>query len=72
MTSLTYEQIAADFRLWNDYMDTGAVMTRDEFDALSVAEKLQLQVDAFGPVANEVEEEPRWIRGGGGTGNSCA
>lgn len=48
MTKPTYAKIAADFRLWGEYMDAGTTMSRAEFDSMSVAEKVALQVEAFG------------------------
>ncbi|HUM37201.1 MAG TPA: hypothetical protein PLQ85_10055 [Anaerolineae bacterium] len=48
MSTPTRTQIAADFSLWGQYVDADATMTRAEFDSMSMAEKLQLQQDAFG------------------------
>ncbi|MCO7643667.1 hypothetical protein NJI34_43695 [Pseudomonas sp. S 311-6] len=45
----TYEQIANDFHLWGEYVDPDAAMTEDEFNALTVEQKVALQVEAFGP-----------------------
>jgi len=45
----SYEQIAIDYELWCEYVDTNATMTKTEFDKLSVAEKVAIQVDTFGP-----------------------
>lgn len=45
----TYAEIAASWALWNEYVNTDATMTREEFDALNVAQKVALQVEAFGP-----------------------
>jgi len=45
----TYEQCATDWKLWVEYVDPNAAMTREEFDTLSVAEKIAMQVEAFGP-----------------------
>lgn len=47
----TYEQIAEDFRLWQEFVDTGAEMTEEEFEALSTEEKVRIQVEAFGEEA---------------------
>lgn len=51
MTNRTYEQTANDFRLWVEFVDTDATMTVPEFDAMSIAQKVQIQIDAFGPEA---------------------
>lgn len=48
----TYEEIAQDFGLWAEYVDTDATMSREEFDAMSVEEKVSLQTQAFGPEVN--------------------
>lgn len=45
----TYAEIAADYQLWVEFVDTGAAMTEAEFDALSIDRKVALQVEAFGP-----------------------
>ena len=48
MTTHTNIQIAADWALWREYFDTGATMTRDEFAALTQAERVVMLVEAFG------------------------
>lgn len=45
----TYTQIAGDFDLWQEYVDTAGTITREEFDAMSHADRVALQVEAFGP-----------------------
>jgi len=47
----TYEQIAENFRLWQEFVDTGAEMTEEEFDAMTTEEKVRIQVEAFGEQA---------------------
>lgn len=44
----TREQIASDFRLWGEYVDTHANVSREEFDALTVEQRLALMREAFG------------------------
>jgi hypothetical protein len=51
MTSPTYAQIATDFDLWREYVDRQGATSRDEFDAMSVADRIDLQVETFGPEA---------------------
>lgn len=51
MSTHTYEQCATNWILWQEYVDTNATMTREEFDAMTVAEKIAVQVEAFGPEA---------------------
>ena len=45
----TYAEIAANWNLWIELVDTNATMTREEFDALTVEQKVAMQVEAFGP-----------------------
>lgn len=47
----TYTEIAANWALWNEYVNTDATMSRDEFDSLTTEQKVALQVEAFGPEA---------------------
>jgi hypothetical protein len=49
MNSATYTEIANDWALWNEYVNTDATMSRDEFEALTTEQKVALQVEAFGP-----------------------
>lgn len=49
MSQATYTEIANNFALWNEFVNTDATMGRDEFDALTTEEKVALQVEAFGP-----------------------
>ena len=48
-------EIANNWTLWQEYVDPSATMTREEFDAMPLAEKLQIQADCFGP--EDTEEE---------------
>lgn len=48
----TYEQIASDYELWCEYVDTHATMTEEEFNNLSEEEKVAMQEDMFGLEAN--------------------
>lgn len=49
----TYAEIAADFSLWIEFVDTDATMSREEFNAMSIDEKVNLQIEAFGPESKE-------------------
>jgi hypothetical protein len=63
-THYTYAQIATDFQLWIEYVDTDANMTEEEFDTLSTEAKVQLQVEAFGPetgVETMVRLDGQWV-----------
>jgi hypothetical protein len=44
-----YAEIATDWSLWNEFVNTDATMSRDEFDSLTTEQKVALQVEAFGP-----------------------
>ena len=44
----TYAEIAADFNLWGEYVDTSALTTREEFDAQTIAEKIEFITKCFG------------------------
>ena len=46
---MTYEEIAKNWSLWIEYVDPNGEMSQEEFDSLSVEEKIDIQVAAFGP-----------------------
>jgi hypothetical protein len=52
MSQATYTEIANDWSLWNEFVNTDAAMSRDEFDTLTIEQKVALQVEAFGPERN--------------------
>jgi hypothetical protein len=43
-----YEENAHDYYLWVKNVDPHEAISRAEFFALSVEEKIQIQIDAFG------------------------
>ena len=45
----TYAEIANNWTLWREYVDLDAAMTIEEFDAMSIADRIAAQVEAFGP-----------------------
>lgn len=47
----TYEQIANSFQLWNEYFNVTAAMSADEFDSLTIQQRIQMLTDAFGKEA---------------------
>jgi hypothetical protein len=49
MTRPTYEQTAASFDLWQKCADPAGATTREEFDAMSTADRIDLLIQAFGP-----------------------
>lgn len=60
----TYAEIAADFDLWREYVDTDGVMSREDFDAISAADRISTQIETFGaevivPTVDEMLERTR-------------
>jgi hypothetical protein len=53
----TYEQTANDFQLWMEYVDPHATMTKEEFEQMSIAEKVAMQVEIWGEEESEEEAE---------------
>lgn len=49
MKKYTYAQIANDFCLWGEYVDTSGIDTREKFEAMTESEKIAIQVKCFGP-----------------------
>lgn len=49
MTRPAYEQIAGSFDLWQEYADTAGSFSRDEFDAMSLDDRVDLLIQTFGP-----------------------
>ena len=49
MASHTYAEIASSFELWQEYVDTAGTTSREEFDAMSTADRIAAQIEAFGP-----------------------
>ena len=49
MSHPTYQQTAADFDLWREYVDTDGVMSREKFDAMPLAMRVALMTETFGP-----------------------
>ncbi len=48
MPRRTYAEIANNWNLWIEYMDSDGNMAREEFDAMTTEQKIALQVEAFG------------------------
>jgi hypothetical protein len=58
MKRYTMTEIAEDYNLWGEYVDTQATMTEEQFSALSIEEKVQMQREMFpGDAAEEDEAE---------------
>ncbi|MBP6645952.1 MAG: hypothetical protein KA207_08845 [Burkholderiaceae bacterium] len=54
----TYQQIANNYFLWQEYAESDLELSEVEFDRLSEAQKVKLQILAFGP---ETDLEPKAI-----------
>jgi hypothetical protein len=48
MQKKTNREIAKSWDLWQEYINPDGTMTRDEFDAMSVDERVDFIVDCFG------------------------
>jgi hypothetical protein len=46
---MNYQTICTNWRAWQEYADSHATMTHDEWAALSIAERMAIVIDAFGP-----------------------
>ncbi len=55
MKSPSYHAIAADWRLWQEYADPTGIDSKEQFDAMTVVEKVAILGESFGP---EQREEP--------------
>lgn len=54
----TYKEIAADRQLWMEYVDPSATMTEEEFEQMSIEERIKLQSDIWGKeVSDELDKE---------------
>ena len=53
MKSPSYHEIAADWRLWQMYVDTIGVDSEEEFHAMTVPEKVAIIGECFGPEQRE-------------------
>lgn len=49
MTRPTHAEIASSFELWQEFVDTSGATTRQEFDAMTTADRIAAQIEAFGP-----------------------
>ena len=56
MAQFSHEQIASDFNLWSEYVDPDAALTRADFDAMSMTERVGLITDTFGAEVPTVEQ----------------
>ena len=49
MITFTYNQIAESYKLWTEYVDNNPELTEEQFDEMSIEEKVSVMVDCFGP-----------------------
>jgi|688.fasta_scaffold05431_11 hypothetical protein len=49
MTKPTYDQLAEDFDLWQEYVDPNATVSEAELKAMSIADRMALIIEMFGP-----------------------
>ena len=52
----TYEQIARDWNLWCEAVNPSGAMTREEFDAMTIPERVAFIVGCFGEQQTEESE----------------
>jgi hypothetical protein len=45
----TYAEIASSFELWQEFADPDGTTSREEFDAMSHADRVATQIEVFGP-----------------------
>lgn len=55
MSEYRNEQIATNIDLWNEYFNTSALMSDEEFYSMSIEEKIEMLVEAYGVDDDEVE-----------------
>ena len=48
MSKYTHSEIANNYNLWSEYVDTQGLDSEAKFDAMSEAEKIKMIVDCFG------------------------
>lgn len=48
MKTHTYSEIANDYTLWGQYVDTAGLDSREKFEAITEDEKIAMQVACFG------------------------
>jgi hypothetical protein len=55
MNSPTYAQIAGNFGLWEEYVDRSGHMTEEQFDEMTISERMDFIVGCFGREERETE-----------------
>ena len=52
----TYREIATSFALWVEYVDPNGLFKREEeFDTMTVEQKIRFMIGSFGPEVVEVD-----------------
>ncbi len=51
----TYADTAASLELWREYVDPDMAFSDEEFDAMSIDEKVAYQRETFGPEPTDAE-----------------
>ena len=57
MKKPTYEETARHYGYWCEYVDPMGTMTKEEFDSMTIEEKVQMQIDIWGEEETDGEEE---------------
>ena len=57
MIEYTHRQVAENIDLWDEYFNTSALMSAEDFHAMSVEERVAMLVEAFGEDEDEDEDE---------------
>ena len=55
MSTPTIKEMASNFQVWAEYVDPAAVVEEEEFEKMSVEEKVRIIESVFGP--EEPEED---------------
>lgn len=55
MKSKKIQEIAQSWNLWCEYVDTNATMTREDFDAMSIQDRVEFIRICFGDDQEEME-----------------
>ena len=51
----TYADIAANLDMWREYADPDMAISDEQFEAMSINERIALQVETFGPEPTDAE-----------------
>jgi hypothetical protein len=51
----TYADTAASLELWREYVDPEVAFSDEQFEAMSIEERIAYQVETFGPEPTDAE-----------------